>query len=280
MLIADYERQQGRVNRERNRDLYDRLAELSPWYQRIQLTDEVTTTDIPEMAYLDGASDNTLCGYLTRREASLLRPLPKWHFIERAMPNLEGLSVLDVGSNSGFFPFEFAKMGAARVLGVEALPQYVSQAEFCRDLLDMDTVSFICDDFLFAPFEEGSFDLVFSSSVIMHMLFPFFAIYKMLTIAKRTVVLDFEVYRPRLHLPFDFISVGFKENAYHSFRFSSEVLPKIFRRMGLADECIQAFDYANRVMFMIDVADFQPKRLLPQDDPMWRQLVRGTAEAR
>ena len=219
-LLAEYGAQCERVDRESNRETYDELTKLGPWYQRIQLPGDVTTTDLPEIVHVDGASDNNLCGYLSREQASLLRPLPKWHFIQPALPDIQGLSVLDVGSNSGFFPFEFAKMGAETVVGIEALPQYVAQAEFCRDRLQLDNVSFMTDDFLFTPIDERSFDMVFSSSVIMHLLFPFFAMYKMLMIAKRLVVLDFEVYKPTLSLPIDYIPIGFKEGAYHSLRFS------------------------------------------------------------
>ena len=103
-----------------NKDIYELLNNNSPWYQRIELPKyQLTTTSNNNWAVFDQASDNTLGGRLTPREAAILRPQPKWMFIRKRLPEIEGKTILEVGANCGFFSFEFAKLGAIKVTGLE-----------------------------------------------------------------------------------------------------------------------------------------------------------------
>jgi SAM-dependent methyltransferase len=53
-----------------------------------------------------------------------------WSFIERHLPPLEGLRVLDIGCNAGLYALRMVDAGAAEVVGVDLA---VEQAEFVRD---------------------------------------------------------------------------------------------------------------------------------------------------
>ena len=50
---------------------------------------------------------------------SLAYPASLWKRVEPALPDLRGLTVLDIGCNSGFFSLECKRRGAARVVGID-----------------------------------------------------------------------------------------------------------------------------------------------------------------
>lgn len=190
-------------------ELLAQIAERRPWYQRIEFPEHgVTTTDDPANAMLDAAWDNKV-GDLSLTEAAILRPQPKWREIRDVLPDVRGLDVLEVGSNCGYFSFEFAKAGARRVVGLDVSWQWLEKARWAASVLGYGNVEFRNVDFMnFAgldggepegllgddadavPLPNGLVDVVFMSTVIDHLFFPLFAIYKMLRVARRHVVID------------------------------------------------------------------------------------------
>src|SRR6266536_6668731 len=52
--------------------------------------------------------------------------------------SLDGLRVLDVGCNAGFFSLEAHRSGAAFVLGIDAREKHIEQAKLVRDALNID----------------------------------------------------------------------------------------------------------------------------------------------
>ncbi len=123
--------------------------------------------------------------------------LPHYHFPER----LDGLRVLNVGASSGFFSYEFERRGAAEVVAVE-LPswadhdwtpryrrEFAQRADQERELIDRevmrDAFTIVGQAFgsrrvrrIWKPIYElsaqdlGTFDLVFSGSMLMHVRDP------------------------------------------------------------------------------------------------------------
>src|SRR5262249_556246 len=82
------------------------------WFQRIPYpAHHLTSTSDHSMAWIDEGGLNTLGNRLSSAEASVLRPWPKWSYIEPLLPDLRGKSVLELGSSNGFFCFQFAAKG-------------------------------------------------------------------------------------------------------------------------------------------------------------------------
>jgi len=110
---------------------------------------------------------------------------------------LDGLAVLDIGCNEGFFAFEAERRGAARVLAIdrdrEAEAKFGlvraalgSAAEFRRaDLRDLD------------PAVEGPFDLVFFLAVFHHLRHPLAAMDHVTALTAGTAVMEFVEAVPR-----------------------------------------------------------------------------------
>ena len=260
--------------KEYDKEVYSVLKESAPWYQRIELPAyNLSTIHGESWAVFDGASDNMFGGRLSARDAAMLRPLPKWMFIKKRLPLIEGKTVLEIGSNCGFFSFEFARMGAKDVVGVEAVSEYARQANFIKHLLSTDKVSFINADFIF---EEGlpESDVVFSSTVLGHMIFPFLGLYKMLKCAKEFVVFDIDVL-PASNPSFDAICTLQVSNRdkYHFFNFSSAMISGFLRRCGVDEKRISTHFYSDRCLYIIDVRSLNIGPVLKSgNDPLWSNL--------
>lgn len=244
------------------------IASHAPWYQRIELPEAgITTTSDPDWVVYDLAPDNTLGGRLTPAEAAQLRPLPKFAFIRSRLPDLKDATVLEVGSNNGFFSFEFAKLGAREVTGIEAIREDWERANVLVDILGLQNVRFELKDWCFTD-ESGQYDIVFSSEVVGHLLFPFYGIYKMLSNARQFVVLDHSVsWSDQAVCSFDFF-LGYTR--YHSFTLSDRMITDFLVRCGIKESAIQKHPYAGRCLYVINVGASPPRGILEStDDPQW-----------
>lgn len=163
-------------------ELRQRLSTVSSWYHRIDLGDGVETP-----------------GHF--RMADYLR---HYHFPER----LDGLRVLDVGASTGFFAYEFERRGAKEVVGVELpswgdhdwTPRYRREfAQKTRDEQQKIDREVMRDGFTLvgealgstnvrriwrtiyelSAEELGTFDIVFSGAMLMHVRDPILGIQKM-----------------------------------------------------------------------------------------------------
>jgi len=263
-----------RPKKQYERTIYEMLKQHSPWYQRIDLPKyNLCTVEKDEWAVFDGAGDNTLGGRLLPKEAAVLRPQPKWMFIKNRLPQIKDKTMLEVGSNCGFFSFEFAKMGAKEVVGIEAIKEYIGQAGLLKDLSGFNNVNFINKDFLFSQ-PLTKYDIIFSSSALGHFIFPFLGLYKMLECAREFVILDIDVL-PSIGTPSDAIChlYVYNQNKYHFFNFSHIIITKFLNRLGIDDERITKHLYADRCLYIIDVTSIEPMALLGADnDPLWSSI--------
>jgi len=75
-----------------------------------------------------------------------------------------GLSVLDVGCNSGSLCFETKKRGASKVVGIDVMDTRLFQARTIAEILDLD-IDFKKMD-LFTTQDLGKFDIVFCIAVL------------------------------------------------------------------------------------------------------------------
>lgn len=162
--------------------LRQQIAQISSWYHRIDLGDGVETPGHFRMA-----------DYLAH-----------YHFPAR----LDGLRVLDVGASTGFFAYEFERRGAAEVVGVELpswaahdwTPRYrrefaqkpaAEQQNIDREVM-LDGFSVVGQAlgsqrvrrvfktiYELSSAELGTFDIVFSGSMLMHVRDPVLGIQRL-----------------------------------------------------------------------------------------------------
>lgn len=91
----------------------------------------------------------------------------RWLGLRPHLPDLAGLSVLDVGSNAGYDPFMFMHHGASRVVGCEPYV-FIEQARFLESIyrsgVDFRQIGWEGLD----PSDLGRFDLVHCHGVLYH----------------------------------------------------------------------------------------------------------------
>ena len=134
--------------------LRERIAALGPWFHNLRI-DGIET-----------APDHFLGDY----------PAFKWRGFADVVPErLDGLSVLDVGCNAGFYTLEMARRGAARVVGIDSDPHYLAQARFAADHAGAD-IEFR----QMSVYEVGAlgerFDYVIFMGVLYHLRHPLLAL--------------------------------------------------------------------------------------------------------
>ncbi len=100
-----------------------------------------------------------------------------------------GESVLDMGSGPGIVACAFAKAGAGRVLGIDATPRMLEQAQKEAETQGVaSTVTFQQGDVYATGQPSGSVDVVVSRFVLHHLERPVDALREMRRVARRRVV--------------------------------------------------------------------------------------------
>ncbi len=254
------------------------IAERKPWYQQIEFPQfGVTTTDDISNSYQDRAPDNQIDG-IGPEEACRQRPNPKWKHIRAVLPDVRGLEVLEIGSNCGFFSFKFAELGARQVIGLDVVPAWLERAKWANSILGYEQVSFHnCDYMLFTgdpaeahphlmtrkdpaiPLPNDKFDLIFMSTVLDHMFFPFMTIYKMLRMSRKWVVVDVPVLKNDAEEAI--MKQGYAlDGMRHGSVFTPYMLQMTFFRHGIPKEAIQQHPYngGENVTFIVDTTGMRP----------------------
>lgn len=131
-----------------------RINELGPWFHNISLMGVQT------------APHHFLGDY----------PSAKWRVFQNALPqDLTGMTVLDIGCNGGFYSIEMKRRGANRVLGIDHDQQYLDQARFAAEILELD-ISFEQMSVYDVPKLKERFDLVLFMGVFYHLRYPLLAL--------------------------------------------------------------------------------------------------------
>ncbi len=131
-----------------------RVRELGPWFHNMELRGVWT------------APEHFLGNY----------PALKWRRFAHAIPrDLSGRSVLDVGTNAGFYAIEMKRRGAERVLGIDSDEGYLAQARFAAEVagveIELQQLS-VYDVALLG----GRFDIVLFMGVLYHLRHPLLAL--------------------------------------------------------------------------------------------------------
>jgi tRNA (mo5U34)-methyltransferase len=144
-----------RVKRSLSHDeIETRVRELAPWFHNLRL-DGIET-----------APDHFLGDY----------PNVKWLRFAHAVPqDLRGRSVLDIGSNAGFYAIEMKRRGADRVVAIEPDAHYLAQAQFAAAVSECDIEFRQCSIYDLPALDE-KFDVVLCMGVLYHLRYPLLAL--------------------------------------------------------------------------------------------------------
>ena len=104
--------------------------------------------------------------------------------------DLEGKSVLDIGSKFGYFCFEALKRGAKRVVGLDVDPDCVRKARLLAACQGLEArASFQVLDIEYDDFSE-TFDYVLCLNVLHHLRNPLLAIDRLIPLTKEKLILE------------------------------------------------------------------------------------------
>jgi tRNA (mo5U34)-methyltransferase len=157
------------------REELERLVRThGPWYQRIYLGRGVHTLDWSHAAYHESV----------------------WAALAPVLAGrLAGASVIDVGSNAGFFALQASRLGARRVLGLEPDARYLAQAELCRRVWDLDVeYRQLGAEQVDTVAEE--FDVVLFTGILYHLKNPLRALEQAARRCRDAIVVETEVIPP------------------------------------------------------------------------------------
>ena len=238
------------------RQIIEGVQRLEPWFHCIDLGD----------------------GLFTKTRSAIGEPVdhprPTWETVKACIPDeLEGMTVLDVGCNAGFYSIEMKRRGAARVLGLDAQRDLIRQAEFVRDVLGLEIEYERKSVYDLDPFAMGQFDVTLALGLIYHCKHLVLALEKLFLITQRLLVLETAIYppekapesfeyeeggeRPTLH-PLAYVEnrPEAKEAVYNWFLPSTAALSALLKNIGF-DE-IRVLPTANSDRAVIACKKHQP----------------------
>ena len=138
------------------------------------------TTDVPQFGGRPfyGYDSATIQRSYTNRDAVQVADF--------LVPRLsEGMSLLDCGCGPGPLTLGFAEIVApGRVVGIDIEPTMIDQANELKSDGGPDNLKFQVGDIYDLSFEDGEFDVVFSSAVIEHLSDPVRALREVLRVTK------------------------------------------------------------------------------------------------
>jgi SAM-dependent methyltransferase len=132
------------------------IKNLVPWYQYINL-DGVMTLKKGNQYYHANAGEHT------------------WNVIKGLLPSsLNGMRILDLGCNAGFYSVKSFLLGAKEVIGIDMSPIFLKQAFYVKDFFEKFyskkfNIEYIKSDIGDLDLDNmGNFDYIFAISVLYH----------------------------------------------------------------------------------------------------------------
>lgn len=112
--------------------------------------------------------------------------------LEAAFGKMYGWNVLELGPNEGEVSFHLHHAGVARVLSIEARVRTYLKALIVKNLLKLDTVTYMLGDFTkHLESTKEHYDLILASGVMYHMIDPVRVIHGMCKRAERLSLATF-----------------------------------------------------------------------------------------
>ncbi len=128
------------------------------------------------------------------------RPLQRFrHFmpylLEAHHGSLQGKRVLDIACNSGFWSIQCAFLDA-EVVGFDARPELIEQANLIKSIVGLNNVEFkVLDFWSMSPQTLGNtFDIVLNLGILYHLPKPLQALELTKSMARKTILLDTSLY--------------------------------------------------------------------------------------
>src|SRR5829696_368658 len=151
MMAETMERAQQSLTRD---EIQQRVRALGKWFHNMNLRGVWT------------APDHFLGDY----------PHIKFRNFEHAVPaDLRGMPVLDIGCNAGFYSIEMQRRGAERVVAIDFDEQYLAQAKFAAEVLNVEIEFQQLSVYDVAKLGE-KFDGVIFMGVLYHLRHPLLAL--------------------------------------------------------------------------------------------------------
>ena len=116
----------------------------------------------------------------------------KWDRLLKALPDLEGKNIIDVGCNNGYFMFRMLEHNPELVLGIDPCVQYNAQFEFVNHFLRSDKLRFEMFGVEDLGLMPNSFDVMFSMGILYHHRTPLQQLFDMRTALRNNGVLLLE----------------------------------------------------------------------------------------
>ena len=155
------------------------LKRLEPWFHSIELGEGVRTKTESVMG------------------EPVDHPRKPWETIQQCIPrDMRGKSLLDVGCNAGFYSFEAKRLGATRVLGVDAQRQHVRQGLFVRKVLGLDVEFRRLNVYELNPRTVGQFDVTLALGLLYHLKHPILALENLYQVTKELLVIETAIMPP------------------------------------------------------------------------------------
>lgn len=95
----------------------------------------------------------------------------RWRALRSHVPEIDGLRVLDIGSNAGYDPFMFKLLGAAEVMACEPF-EFIQQMEFLESIYRTGIRPCKMRWQELDPERDGRFELVHCHGVLYHEVHP------------------------------------------------------------------------------------------------------------
>jgi len=156
-------------------ELAAEVERLRPWFHAIELPHGVRTKR--ESAGTEPAD----------------HPAGTWEVVRRHLPDLAGKSVLDVGCNAGFYSVQAKRLGAARVLGIDARQHEIRQALLVRRALGLDIELRRQSVYSLGPARLGRFDVVLALGLIYHCKHLVLALEKLFSVTRGLLIVETEI---------------------------------------------------------------------------------------
>ncbi len=160
-------------------ELLKQLNSLEPWHHKIDLGNNVFTTENPEKP----------------------NPEEKWKQIEPYVPkDLSGKTVLDLGCNSGYFSVQMKKRGASRVVSVDNNDLALKQVNFLAKWFNVELEIIKEEAHIFCLTTDEQFDYVIFLGLFYHLKYPVLVLDRLTEMAKSLLYFQTAVIGTRMNV--------------------------------------------------------------------------------